>query len=64
MYLQYILAVLMLFIFIGLSFLIEGKLHSKAIALFKNESKRQSFIGAIGVNLFLIVYSFVWLYLI
>jgi len=63
MEIQFILALVAVFTFIGLGIFVERKIRTKAIGLYMNESKEQSFIGAILVNVFILVYSFLWIYL-
>ena len=63
MEIQFVLALVAVFTFIGLGIFVEKKIRTKAIGLYMNESKKQSIIGAILVNVFILVYSFLWFYL-
>ena len=62
MYIQYMLAVFMIFLIIGLQVFVKKRIQSCAIGLFMNESKKQSVIGALAVNIFLVAYAFLWFY--
>ena len=60
MAIQFILALVAVLTFIGLGIFVERKIRTKAIGLYMNESKKQSIIGALLVNVFIIIYSLLW----
>jgi hypothetical protein len=60
---QFILALVSLFTFFGLGIFVEKKIRTKAIGFYTNETKKQSIFGAILINIFIIVYTFLWFYL-
>lgn len=62
MYTQFILALTMIFIFIGLGYFVDKKVRPRPIGLYMNESKAKSIFGALLINLGLLVYGFLWFY--
>ncbi len=60
---QFVLALVAVFTLIGLGIFVEKKIRAKAIGLYMNESREQSIVGALLVNVFIIVYFFLWFYL-
>lgn len=60
---QFILTLILAFCFFGLGFFVEKKVRTKAIGVYMNETKLQSVIGASLINIFLLLYLFLWFYL-
>lgn len=63
MVLQFVLTLILALCLFGIGFFVEKKVRTKAIGFHMNETKIQSVLGSLLINIFLIFYVFLWFYL-